>query len=146
MTKEELEKIIKLEGFHYEFERHGLTCVIHRNSNQAWCGYVGVDKNNKGYGKNYCFWSESELGLSDTEKFINNIEVHGGITFADKAYWKENDDKWYFGFDCVHAGDLSLLDFYFKEIPPSKDSAYRTKDYVISECDKLAEQLIKLND
>lgn len=132
MTQEELEKIINEEGSHQEFEKHGLKCVLSRNQYGAWCGYVGVGKEHKLYGKDY--YSEAVNN--------ENIDVHGGLTFSGKAYWSNAEDGlWYFGFDCSHYGDLSLGLFIGIL---DKDAVYRTKEYVSNECEKLAEQLIKI--
>lgn len=42
------------------------------------------------------------------------------------------------GFDCAHAGDLCPAFPHF-------DDVYRTKDFVISECEKLAEEVSKFS-
>ena len=148
ITKEEYEKIVKEEGDYMEFEAFGLPCVIWRNKNFGhWCGYAGVPKDSRLDGKRYYFSTESENGLSSLEKAINEIEIHGGLTYAGKR--KENweyskkDDIWYFGFDCGHYGDLQKYQFEYPE-NIREDDIYRTKEYVIEECKKFAEQLKKM--
>lgn len=134
MTKQEFEKIIQAEGNHYEFQSKGLKCVIHRNAVKAWCGYVGVDKKHKWYGRDY----------DDDE--VSNITVHGGLTYAGKAHWSKIDDNWYFGFDCCHLLDVCETTFMFTDLyNESNDVKYCTKEYVVTECERLAEQLTKIN-
>jgi hypothetical protein len=85
----------------------GLPCLIVRNTHGtgALCGYVGVPASHSLYGKGY----------NDAE----SIRVHGGVTFADKCSPQEkeagichaveageDDNVWWFGFDCSHAFDL----------------------------------------
>ena len=62
-----------------------------------------------------------------------NIDVHGGLTYSDRG-----EGGWVIGFDCAHDGDLCPAFQYF-------DGIYRTKEYVISECEKLAEDVSKFS-
>ena len=141
MNKEEYQKIIKEEGDYMELKSSGLPCVIRRAKEMGhWCGYVGVPQNSKLNGKDYYYYSENELNISKLEEAINNITVHGGLTFAGKL--KEGDLMHYFGFDCSHLGDLNRLCFDYPDIKP--DAIYRDKSYVIKECKQLAEQLSKI--
>ena len=125
------------------------------------CGYVGVSKSHPFFGKNY---SESvdvpesvmnrevdfdKVGLinmlcanGDSEEntldIVLAIDVHGGITYArEYAPKKEDeDDLWWFGFDCGHYGDLSpAYDGMFS------DGVYRNFEYVKNECISMAKQL-----
>lgn len=85
----------------------GLPCLIVRNTfgSGALCGYVGVGASHPLHGKGY----------NDAQ----DINVHGG-TFADRCHPLandagichsvepgEDDNVWWFGFDCSHAGDLN---------------------------------------
>jgi len=143
MNKEEYQKIIKDEGDEYEFEAFGLPCLMMRNRSFGnWCGYVGVPKDSRLNGKNYYFYTESENGLSKLEQAINNISVHGGLTFSEKR--KENDDTWYFGFDCAHSGDLVGYLFDYPEM--DRGDTYKDKQFVITECQNLAKQLKDIID
>lgn len=80
-----------------EFEEYGLPCLMHRNPLGAWCGYVAVPPGHPYYGKKG-----------------NDLEVHGGVTYADYCSGhvchtpKEGqpDNVWWFGFDCAHCWDL----------------------------------------
>ncbi len=138
MEKEKLLQIIKEEGNEMDFEWLGMPCLIKRaGENSHWCGYVKVPNDSRLYKKHYYTSSESELGISKLEEAINNIDIHGGLTYAGE---RKEDGNWWFGFDCGHSGDLSLymLDGHFFR---DYNSRYRDKDYVIGECKYLAKQL-----
>lgn len=80
----------------------------------SWlCGYVGVPKSHPLYGK------------SMDHRSVRSIPVHGRITFSDNCSWNE-DDFWYFGFDCAHGGD---------SIEDQNDA------YVVKECEFLSDEL-----
>lgn len=80
-----------------EFEEFGLPCLMHRNPLGAWCGYVAVPPGHPYYGRKG-----------------NDLEVHGGITYADFCSGHvchtpkpgQPDNVWWFGFDCAHCWDL----------------------------------------
>ena len=61
------------------------------------------------------------------------FDVHGGLTFSGggRGYPVESDG-WWFGFDCAHAGDLTRY----------SDGVERTEEYVVSECESLAAQIV----
>lgn len=71
------------------------------------------------------------------------IDVHGGLTFASngsKDYPIESsEDDWWFGFDCAHAGDLTMRDgsSQFAE----RGDVFRDVDYVREECFSMSAQL-----
>jgi hypothetical protein len=105
----------------------------------------------------YDHWSTDEDGeripLTPIQSAINDIEVHGGLTFAhgcghgdDPAKGichisaeGEPDHVWWFGFDCAHAWDL--CPGYERDRPWTEDSVYRDQRYVEGEVRKLARQL-----
>ena len=82
----------------------GFPCLIVRGPHGALCGYVGVTLSHPFFGKSY----------NDVD-----VEVHGGLTFADRCQPNrehgichiveqgENENVWWFGFDCAHSGDVS---------------------------------------
>jgi hypothetical protein len=123
-----LEQIIKEEGDFYKWTytaSNGLDvdCFLRRNpSALTLCGYVVLTSDNKLFGLDY-----DEIY---TKMFIS---VHGGLTYSD-----EGEDGWVIGFDCAHAGDLCPAFPYY-------DGIYRTKEFVISECEKLAEEVSKFS-
>src|SRR6478752_9495140 len=94
------------------------------------CGYVRVPAGHPWHGVDY----------DSIERYP---EVHGGLTFAepDTDCGKGGEDNaWWVGFDCAHAGDLPDPDL------PGYHSGYhlfgeiRSTGYVAAECRKLAEQ------
>lgn len=85
---------------------HGLHCRIHRNPYGALCGYVGVPKGHPFHG----LWYDA--------KELKDIQIHGGITFADHVH-DEDQSLW---FCCGGA-------------------VYRTIEYVRNEVESLAMQL-----
>lgn len=124
-------------------------------------GYVGVPKAHPLYGKEYQWHLDKELW----DKLENNKEpykgspidiliasgdrnentgpqlsyyfnVHGGITYAGGGdNYPTDGDEWWFGFDCNHLGDAQIKSDY-----PS-DGVVRSLEYVIDECESLAEQI-----
>lgn len=121
----------------------GLPCLARRNRLGAWCGYVGVDETHPLYG--------ADLHVPD-------VEVHGGITFAEPCADGEPergichvpdpgepDHVWWFGFDCAHSFDYvpSLCRTYADApgIDPGVER-YWTLALVRAECAALARQLV----
>lgn len=102
------------------------------------CGYVEVPEHHKLYGADHNI------------EVLQDIEVHGGITFGDKHYFIK-DNVFVFGFDCGHPGDLMPCYHLFDVItkiprdlrfaPLIADSSYKDIEYVKAECKKLAKQL-----
>ncbi len=122
-----INEIIKIEGDYHEWiytAKNGLEidCLIRRNHSLALCGYVVITSDNKLYGLDY----DHLYSQIDTH-------VHGGLTYSD-----EGENGWVIGFDCAHAGDLCPAF-------PHYDGVYRTKEFVISECEKLAEVISKFS-
>ncbi len=120
------------EPDHVAFDHAGLSCILHRNHGGAWCGYAAVAPGHPVHGQDY----------NDI-----NVDVHGGLTYADKCQGSichvakpgEPDDVWWFGFDCSHPGDYSPA--YDKPGCYDSDSRYRDIGYVTAETKRLAEQL-----
>lgn len=108
-----------------------LPCLIVRNNFGAWCGYVGVSKGHPLFEQHY------DKG---------NIDVHGGLTYSDHCVGKichvveegEDDNVWWLGFDCSHAGDLAPGLTAFTHFP---GDVYRNEKYVKREVTSLAQQL-----
>lgn len=119
-----------------------LPCLIVRSWSGALCGYVGVAEGHRLYGKGY-----SSDALDEVE-----IDVHGGLTFADACADGvdesrrichvpdpgEPDHVWWFGFDCAH-----YLDFCpaLKADDLFNDGHYRDVLYVRAQVEGLARQL-----
>lgn len=99
-----------------EWEFEGYPCLIIKHKWGHLCGYVGLSKEHKFYGKDY-----------------DDIyaDVHGGVTYTGNLGQLNN--VWYVGFDCAHAGDL---------VPKLKMAGvYRDEAYVTEQCELLAKQL-----
>lgn len=118
------------------WQHNGLDCMILRHPRALHlCGYVGVPKGHPLHGKGY-----SELYDKDID-----LEVHGGLTYSEGCqghicHQKEgNDNTWWFGFDCAHAGDRSPGYQYDENV--STYERYRDIQYVETETNRLADQL-----
>ena len=118
------------------FEYAGLQCaMLRRDAHSHWRGYVGLPKDHPLYGVGYreespalalALEARKEMPLGEKAglglilsvllggELTANPEtvfvVHGGLTFAEDRIATENapEGLWWFGFDCAHAGDLSL--------------------------------------
>lgn len=127
---EELEKflvVMNMEGMQDGGVVEGLPYRLHRNQWGSWCGYVGVFHDHPAYNKDY----------NDLE---NDIQVHGGITFAGKVHEWGHGNLWWLGFDTGHCNDLNLINLHFPDFP-NQPITYKNKRYTIKECRDLAKQL-----
>lgn len=125
-----------------DFHYRGYPCLILRNWNGVLCGYVGVPPTHPWYGLDYYLFEQDHV--------INEVRVHGGLTYANKCAGDichvpapgESDLVWWFGFDCGHSGDLIPI-YYSREYSCllTADSVYRTIEYVRSQVEKLAKQI-----
>jgi hypothetical protein len=127
------------EGFEYK----GYWCSMIRNSFGAWCGYVLLPEDHP--------FSKLESHLD-----IDNIEVHGGITYGQNVTLEENGRKGYMiGFDCAHYGDYIPTqkitnDFLKQECPswPQLESVtehediYRDIEFVRNEIKNMVDQIV----
>lgn len=144
----------------------GLRAVCIANDMGYINGYVEVNKSSILAGSPYYFYTDdiTDSNFEEIKLFkldINNLYVHGGITFAEYGdkNWLPTDNYW-FGFDTCHSGDLPNLDYVFNYLKESDDEilsktinttysiiynseGYTFKDleYVSRECESLAEQL-----
>jgi hypothetical protein len=123
----------------------------------ALCGYVGVPKSHPLFEKGY-----------DEAESVGNFSVHGGLTFAGHCQAGpegqtichlvdpgEDDNVWWLGFDCSHAGDVSpkhdsdmkrLLRDVTDRSSGMYGETYKDVPYVEAECRSLAEQLKSLSE
>jgi hypothetical protein len=117
-------------------------------------GYVAVNENSA-YFKLPHYNNDNKV--SDAQEIINNIKVHGGLTYSGNMNMADNSTlKWCFGFDTAHWGDafnkemtiehlcenqndIDLINKYMSI--PMHDGVFRDLDYVENQCEKLAEQL-----
>lgn len=98
----------------------GLPAVLALTHHGLLCGYVAVSRAHP-------LW-----GAADDEV---DCDVHGGVTWSRdrlpaKPASADADRPWWFGFDCAHAWDA-----------PSFGGTLKGTDYVVTECERLAEQL-----
>ena len=156
-------------------EHTGLPCLIVRNRMGALCGYAGVTSEHPWFHIGY---AESVAGVCLHAKHTDSkyvpycseckcpedlLEVHGGLTYTGECQKGpveevvchtpldgEEDDVWWFGFDCSHAGDISPeMEATFARLQREDDAfprvpsfgTYRTLEYVVNEVRSLAAQL-----
>ena len=120
----------------------GRHCVAIRHPSLGhWCGYVGLDVDHWRYGAD----------ASD----LSGVEAHGGITYSNFLNLSQNcitkdedlQGVWFVGFDCCHLYDVSPGGVAMMRAVGMGDSmtfaegAYRTLEYVVSECSKLSLEL-----
>lgn len=142
LTAEQVEKrdrvkrLIEQEGTKYEFEHCGYLCLLLRGYSHAWCGYVIIDSYHPLYGLDYAHLDARKLN------------VHGGLTYSNHAKWlielpakKPQRDGWV-GVRVRLYARVRL--FTLLPYPTLQRGTYRTKEYVIDQCKKLAEQLHKV--
>lgn len=154
------------------FKHADLICCIQRNMwGGNYNGYVAVNEGHPFYGKGYdtlvhvndteaiqfngnyiglllaAASPETEVGLLRLDTAIN---VHGGITYADKDLnGIENGffgNVWWFGFDTAHSGDLRVYQTDTDRKFPMNHDEYRDLAYVTAETQQLAEQLSKFTN
>lgn len=131
----------------WQDEDTGMPCFIVRGPSGALCGYVGVSEAHLFHGKNY-----DDICTKDGK----HIDVHGGLTFADRCQPTEDesrhichtpdegdlDNVWWFGFDCAHIGDLCPS--YSHRVGDYGYDTYKTLAYVKSQVRYLARQLAEV--
>lgn len=126
------------------FEYHGYPCVIIFQPIGHRCGYVGLSKDDKYFGMYY-----EEI----------DIDCHGGLTYAsDNLYDQLDENTWWIGFDCAHAGDAKDFESLRKYYPDERsmemfkfwedldrkypdDSVVRDLAYVERQCRYIVDQL-----
>ena len=103
----------------------GYKCRISRmEGSGALCGYVGIPKEHRFWGKGYHGDNEEVDDISDN--------VHGGLTYSEEG----KDGYWYFGFDTTHANDFApklvelLIGFGRKDLPFTDCMNYKTWEFV----------------
>ena len=88
----------------------GLLATIVFTTSGHRCGYVAVPTTHPAYKLNYYTDSIRLGGISEdtfdqiqTMKLVNDISVHGGLTYSDEH--TDTDELWFFGFDAAHCDD-----------------------------------------
>ena len=128
-----------MKNYIVEFDRNykGLRLIGIFGDRGYRCGYVGVPKENKYYGKDYMD--------------MDVISCHGGITFSsstENSTYPISSNLWWFGFDCIHYGDgtdAELVEKIFHK--PIVDEMFEcnyviSQSEVMSNCTSIARQLL----
>jgi len=113
----------------------GLPAAVMWVNDSHRCGYVELTEDSIFYG----ITNEREVHVI-LQKSIDDLSVHGGVTFFDTPYWIDSnieDSNFFVGFDCAHSGDATRYSPIEGEL--------RSLDYCIEECESLAKQLMSIN-
>ena len=111
----------------------GLPAVVMWANNSHRCGYVELTEDSIFYG----ITNEREVHVI-LQKSIDDLFVHGGVTFFDTPYWVDSnkeDSNFFVGFDCAHLGDATSY---------SRDGVVRSLEYCVEQCEDLAKQLMSV--
>lgn len=125
-----------------EFEHAGYKCVVIFGDMGYRCGYVGVTKDSKLYGKSYTDKLDKKMEemynkqigkrgiipwfcafFDDKEERVSlalYFDVHGSLTYSgggSNSDYPIKSDLWWFGFDCDHAGDRKDYEYTMKLFP-----------------------------
>lgn len=124
-----------------------LDCMAVRNEcGGNWCGYVAVPEGHPAHGKEY----------DDVE-----AHVHGGLTYSGLCRaqpWRPTggichieqpgrpERVYWLGFDCAHGWDMCPGTQAIQAIlgDDGEGGTYRSLDYVVAQCESLAEQLARM--
>ena len=122
-------------------EISGYKCRISRmEGSGALCGYVGIPKEHRFWGKGYHGDNEEVDDISDN--------VHGGLTYSEEG----KDGYWYFGFDTTHANDFApklvelLIELGRKDLPFTDCMNYKTWEFVEDQIFWLGKRLWQYNE
>lgn len=144
-------------------ESTGYRCLAYRGPTGAWCGYVAIPESHPAHGLDYyssgfdiedLLSERKTLSMARVQHAINEISVHGGLTFARDCSpaQSQSDGGWWFGFDCAHAGDF-CPNFEDPDHPVlglgrptgwGSVITYRTLEFVEAEISSLAAQLARI--
>lgn len=115
----------KTEPNEYKFEHRGVLCQILRHPELLHlCGYIRVPDGHP--------WDKMDYDECDREY---NTGVHGGLTYAHRE-----DDGYWIGFDCAHAGDY-CPGMYLQTRPAS---GYKNMAYVTREIKDLVDKMLEV--
>lgn len=131
------------------FEYKGFPCVILFMPIGYRCGYVGLPKGNKYYGKDY-----DEIP----------INCHCGLTYSDSGLHNQDDtDIWWIGFDCGHCCDgydvetakklfadnesvlrqILMYEHTGYYATCNKENPVRTLEYCMEQCKSIVDQILE---
>ena len=88
---------------------------------------------------------------NETIRPDNIFDVHGGLTYSgggENSNYPVESDLWWFGYDCIHAGDARDLNFLPSEVRIIEEKFFiegtvKTLEYCVSECESLVNQIIE---
>ncbi len=83
----------------------------------------------------HCGYVEVPPSLKHIDFEMEDIEVHGGITYTGAPDWADNKDI--IGYDCAHSGDATL-DYSFE------GDVWRDEEYCTEQCESLAKQIVNM--
>lgn len=118
----------------------GLPGLMVRSGMGNWCGYAAVNPGHPLHGRD---WDE-----------VDHACVHGGLTYAGACEGRichtpepgQEDNVWWFGFDCAHMGIGDLVPAMPRTLDPTAYGldplVYRDTAYVRAEVESLARQLV----
>jgi hypothetical protein len=136
----------------WQDEATGFACLLKRNPVGALCGYVGVPEGHPWHGSDYSpgWRAEDDEPLSPALQLLDDVEVHGGLTYAASCQEGPEDATichvpapgepeplWWFGFDCAHSWDRCPG---YRRLSLGSGDTYRDVAYVKAECASLARQ------
>lgn len=117
-------------------------------NNSHYCGYVVIDGFHAAFGLKGFTWSVEIDDISpeliekiEVIKAVNNIEVHGGITYDGDSLIDlvlQEEGKWVYGFDAAHSGDATKSKYYTNYVG---EDVFRDMRYMEHQCENLATQL-----
>lgn len=129
------------------FEHKGYKCACTFTKMGFRCGYVAVDNTHPWFGKDFNDYGPEE------------IECHWGLTYAGegKHFYDEDDNLWWFGFDCGHCSDMPdykqakeyglineqeyFLGKRYESMLAFDDSTVKDLEFVKENCKLIVEQL-----
>lgn len=147
-------------------EASGYLIAMRRGPFGHWCAYVGIPKTHPWHGKDYDAPVKAPPGAMERHVDIDDIgaitllcgsldsvpeeniwrisvlcRCHGGLTWAaDRPAGGKADGRWWFGFDCSHAGDYSPTLKRYGDADDYGDT-YREVGFVRAAIAKLCEDL-----
>jgi hypothetical protein len=163
-----IKEMIYMSLVEKDWEYKGLRCQVIMTNMGHRCGYVGVNKNHPLFGVEYdesCEYLAQRKNVDDLELGKKSVmaifsyddetvspiiafDVHGGLTYSGGF---DDDERWYFGYDCAHYGDakdLSVVPDSVRELELKfpTGGVLRTLEYCVDECESLAQQLVDIVD
>ena len=98
-------------------------CVVADNGLAFYVGYVSIPKDHPWHGLHY-----------DTVHELYDVDVHGGLTFADERDWvgwggDGAPAGWYVGFDFGHAWDAPIAGSHLANVYGRLDGRIGLKEW-----------------